>query len=179
MLEDRLLIWKFKAGDSAALARIYDKYKKPLLRIATGLLNQDSSAEDIVHDVFLWLAQSPEKVRLHGNLRSFLATCVVNRVRNLNRTGRQRQKNAQQNTGAAGSEYPEPERWIMANEQRAKLNDRLARLPEQQREVVILHLQGGMRFREIAKSQDASINTVLSRYRYGLEKLKSLLNGEV
>ena len=85
MLEDTLLIWKFKAGDGAALARIYDKYRKPLLRIATGLLNREHQAEDIVHDVFLWLAHSPEKVRLHGNLRSFLATCVVNRVRTATR----------------------------------------------------------------------------------------------
>ena len=38
---------------------------------------------------------------------------------------------------------------------------------------------GKMKFREIAKSQHASINTVQSRYRYGLEKLRSLLNGEV
>ncbi|UCD53656.1 MAG: hypothetical protein JSW27_17745 [Phycisphaerales bacterium] len=44
---------------------------------------------------------------------------------------------------------------------------------------MVLHLQVGMKFREIAVSQDVSINTVRSRYRYGLERLRSLLNGTV
>jgi RNA polymerase sigma factor (sigma-70 family) len=55
----------------------------------------------------------------------------------------------------------------------------MAELPYQQREVIILHFQGGMRFKAIAKSQDVSINTIQSRYRYGLDKLRSLLNSEV
>ncbi len=51
----------------------------------------------------------------------------------------------------------------------------MAQLPYDQREAIILHLQSGMRFREIANCQNVSINTILSRYRYGLEKLRSLL----
>ena len=42
-----------------------------------------------------------------------------------------------------------------------------------------LHLYGDMRFREIAEWQKTSVKTVQSRYRYGLEKLRSVLNGEV
>jgi len=61
----------------------------------------------------------------------------------------------------------------------AKLNEALAQLAYEQREVVILHLQAGMRFRHIAKSQGVSINTVTSRYRYGLDRLRSLLDGEI
>lgn len=178
MLEDTLLIWKFKSGDGAALARIYEKYKKPLLRIATGLLNREHQAEDIVHDVFLWLARSPEKVRPHGNLRSFLATCVVNRVRNSNKAHWRQAADASAPAGTA-AEQPEPEQWLIASERRARLNAGLAELPYEQREVLVLHLQGQMKFREIAKSQAVSINTVQSRYRYGLEKLRSLLDGEL
>ena len=55
----------------------------------------------------------------------------------------------------------------------------MARLPYEQREVVILHLRAGMKFRQIAKLQDISINTIKGRYRYGLDKLRSILNGEV
>jgi RNA polymerase sigma-70 factor (ECF subfamily) len=53
------------------------------------------------------------------------------------------------------------------------------KVPYEQREVVILHLQGGRTFRQIAESQDMPVSTIQSRYRYGLEKLRSLLNGEV
>jgi len=178
MLEDTLLIWKFKSGDSAALARIYDKYRKPLLRIATGLLQREHQAEDIVHDVFLWLARSPEKVKLQGNLRSFLATCVVNRVRNSNKVHRRQEADAPV-IGAEAPKPSQPQRWLIASERRAVLNAALAQLPYEQCEVLVLHLQGQMKFREIAKSQAVSINTVQSRYRYGLEKLRSLLDGEV
>jgi RNA polymerase sigma-70 factor (ECF subfamily) len=52
-------------------------------------------------------------------------------------------------------------------------------LAEEQRQVVALHVLGSLRFREIARQTGVSINTVQSRYRYGLAKLHSLLNGEV
>lgn len=179
MLEDMLLVWKFKAGDSEALGRIYDKYRKRLLRTAAGLLTRADAAEDVVHDLFLWLARSPEKVRLRGNLRSFLVTCVANRARNANKAGRTRVAARLDDAGPVVCEGPRPERWLIAGEQLQRLNGALAELPYEQREVIVLHLQGGMTFREIAKEQGASINTALSRYRYGLDKLRSLLNGEV
>ena len=179
MLEDKLLIWKFKSGDEAALACIYEKYKNDLLRIAAGLLNRTSAAEDIVHDVFVSLAQSADKLRLSGNLKGYLATCVVNRVRNSNRARNRRQDVSLDETEPVMSDSDNPERWIVRNEKLDRLNAAMAQLPYAQREVVILHVQGGMKFRAIAKSQNASINTVQSRYRYGIDKLRSLLNSEV
>ncbi len=179
MLEDALLIWRFKSGDGTALARIYEKHRGNLLRIAAALLNRNGLAEDVVHDVFLWLAQSPDKVRLRGNVRSFLATCVVNRVRNLNKAGQRRETLPSDEAATVASDDPGPERWMMASERLATLRRALAQLPYEQREVVILHVHGGIRFREIARSQDVSINTVQSRYRYGLEKLRTELNGEL
>ncbi len=179
MIEDKLLIWKFKSGDEAALARIYEKYKGDLLRIAAGLSNQASAAEDLVHDVFVTLAQSADKLKLSGNLKGYLATCVVNRVRNSNRIRKRQQTVGLDETEPVVSDSDKPERWIVRNEELDKLNNAMAQVPYAQREVVILHVQGGMKFRAIAKSQNASINTVQSRYRYGLDKLRSLLNGEV
>jgi len=55
----------------------------------------------------------------------------------------------------------------------------MGKLPYEQREVVILHLRAGMRFREIARLQGISVNTIKGRYRYGLDKLRSILNGEM
>jgi RNA polymerase sigma-70 factor (ECF subfamily) len=54
----------------------------------------------------------------------------------------------------------------------------IGELPYEQREVVLLHHHGGLKFAQIAKSQEVSINTVLGRYRYGMEKLKSRMNSE-
>jgi RNA polymerase sigma-70 factor (ECF subfamily) len=179
MIEDKLLIWKLKSGDRVALTRVYEKYKNDLLRIASGLSNRTSVAEDIVHDVFVSLAQSPERLQLSGNLRAYLATCVANRVRNSNRAGQRQQMIRLDEAEPAAPDSDRPERWIIRNEELDSLNNAMAQLPYPQREAVILHMQGGMKFRAIAKSQNVSINTVQSRYRYGLDKLRSVLDGEV
>ena len=179
MIEDKLLIWKFKCDDKAALARIYEKYKIDLLRIATGLVNDMSVAEDIVHDVFVTFAQSSDKLKLGGNLKGYLITCVANHARNNRRVCQRRQAVSFDEVNPVTLDLNEPERWIIHNEELDKLNKAMVQIPYQQREVVIMHLQGGMKFRAIAKSQNVSINTVQSRYRYGLDKLRSLLNSEV
>ncbi len=179
MLEDTLLIWKLKSGDVAALTRVYEKYKNDLLRIALGLSNQASEAEDIVHDLFLSLAKSPQNLKLSGNLKAYLATCVANRARNSNRAGQRHETLALDEAEAVTPDSHGPDRWIVQNEELQRLNNAMAQLPYAQRETVILHVQGAMKFKAIAKSQNASINTVQSRYRYGLDKLRSLLNSEV
>jgi RNA polymerase sigma-70 factor, ECF subfamily len=55
----------------------------------------------------------------------------------------------------------------------------MADLPCEQQEILILRLHENLKFREIARLQGVSVKTVQSRYRYGLEKLRALLNAEV
>jgi RNA polymerase sigma factor (sigma-70 family) len=179
MLEDRLLIYKFRRGSSAALRRIYEKYKAPLLRLALSLLNDSAAAEDVVHDCFVSFAQSPQQVKIDGNLKSYLATCVVNRVRNANKAGHRQASNSLSEAEPVISRLKRPEQWLIDNERIKRLNGALAQLSYEQREVLSLHLQGGIKFRAIADLQGVSINTVQSRYRYGLDKLRSILNGDM
>lgn len=72
-----------------------------------------------------------------------------------------------------------PVQTAIRQEELQRVNCALAELPYQQREVIALRLTGNMRFRAIAELQNVSVKTVLSRYRYGLDKLRSLLDGEV
>ena len=81
MLEDEKLKWQFKCGSPQALARIYEKYVDTLLTLAMGLLNDAAEAEDVVQDVFVSFAKSSNGFTLRGNLRAYLTTAVVNRVR--------------------------------------------------------------------------------------------------
>jgi RNA polymerase sigma-70 factor (ECF subfamily) len=178
-MEDKLLIWKFKRGSTDALCRIYDKYKDHLLKISAALVNDKSLAEDAVHDVIVSFAQSAKSVKVTGNLKSFLATCVANRVRNINGCSRLRGTVDLIQAENAISRSPRPEQWIADNEQLDRLNNALSQLPYEQREVITLHLHGGIKFIKIADMQQTSINTVQSRYRYGLDKLRSLLDCEV
>ncbi len=67
----------------------------------------------------------------------------------------------------------------MDGEELRQLSNAMAQLPYEQREAITLHLYGGMKFREIGVLQEVSIKTAQSRYRCGLEKLRSILNSEV
>ncbi len=179
MIEDMLLIWKFKSGDKAALARIYEKYKCDLLRVAAALLTRTTLAEDIVHDVFISFAQAADRLRISGNLKGYLITSVVNRVRNVNYEQARQTVTQPEQLKSLNEDCQRPEQWLIATEEFARIRNAMAVLPYEQREAVTLHLYGEMTFVAIAESQNASINTVQSRYRYGLDKLRSLLNGEV
>ena len=178
MVEDSLLVWRFNRGSKDAMRRIYEKYKDDLLGLAVTLLRDRSVAEDIVHDVFVSFARSCGTFRLNGTLKGYLSTCVANgaRDRNRSKSGRDTGLDAAE---AAGSNSPGPAEYAVGCEESDKLEDLLGRLPYEQREVIVLHLHHGMRFREIAKALDVSINTVQSRYRYGLDKLRSIVNSEV
>jgi RNA polymerase sigma factor (sigma-70 family) len=68
-----------------------------------------------------------------------------------------------------------PERALVLSEEQQHLARTLEQLPYEQREVLVLRYFGDLKFKAIAKSQGVSINTVQGRYRYGLEKLRSLL----
>ncbi len=177
MIEDRLLLYRFKRGDSDALRRIYEKYEVYLLTVATALLNDMSVAEDVLHDLFVAFAESAHKIRLKGNLRSFLATCVANRCRDLMR---KQNRNPESLNKAAlfTSDEKGPEPAAVFNERLERVASAIALLPYEQREVVVLHLTAGLMFKQIAGLQKVSVNTVQSRYRYGIDKLRSILKGE-
>ena len=90
MIEDKLLIYRFKQDHNGALRQIYDKYKVELLKLAVVLTGNVDKAEDVVHDVFVRFAQSAERIRITGSLRNYLITSVINRVRNIHRDSKRR-----------------------------------------------------------------------------------------
>ncbi|HUW17995.1 MAG TPA: sigma-70 family RNA polymerase sigma factor [Sedimentisphaerales bacterium] len=178
MQEDTRLIWRLKRGEREALRRLYEKYKNKLLAIAALLLNDGNAAEDIVHDVFVSLAAGIRWFEFRGKLENYLITCVVNRVRDRFRR-KQYEVVEIRRLGQIGSNSPGPEQSAMFSEETQLLMDGLARLPFEQREVIILHLKGGMKFREIAAAQGVPVSTAQARYRYGLDKLRFVLNAGV
>ena len=176
-MEDKLLVLRCKLHSKAALTRIYEKYKRHLLILAVALLNDTSRAEDVVHDVFVGFVERLEDFELTGSLKSYLATCVANRARNVNRARHRR-------AVAAGCAEPvarpsdEPGRSVTCNEELERLAEAMGRLPYEQREVILLHMHAGVTFTAIAAERNTSVNTVKSRYRYGIDKLRSIFNHE-
>jgi len=180
LIVDKLLVTRCKRGSRDALRRIYEKYRDDLLILAIALSHDVGLAEDAVHDVFVAFAQNVASFELTGSLNAYLAKCVANRVRDLMRTNRSRAKALSPEQACAAEQVlNEPIRLVACNEELRLLSSALAELPHEQREVIALHIHGQMRFRVIAKSLDISVNTVKGRYRYGIRKLRSILNGEI
>ena len=178
MIEDKLLLWKFKRGSSAALERIYDKYERYLLTVATGLLNDVHAAEDVLHDFFVSFVKSPDKIRINGNFRSYLAICVANLAKNALKK-RKLGPTGLEDGDLFEADSVNPAASAIQNEKNAIINAALAQLSYEQREIIILHIHGGMKFTQIAQFRNISVNTVRSRYRYGIDKLRSLVDCEV
>jgi RNA polymerase sigma factor (sigma-70 family) len=178
MWEDRYLILRFNRGDRGVLHRIYDKYKDDLVSLAAALLLDVSLAEDVVHDVFIAFLTSAERFRLTGSLKGYLATCVANRARNVNKAARRHGGPALEDVPEPVCEAAPPEQAAVFGEQFGQLTAALQHLPYEQREVLLLRSQGGLRFAAIAKAQGVSINTVQGRYRYAVDKVRSMLDSE-
>jgi RNA polymerase sigma-70 factor (ECF subfamily) len=182
MLEDKLLARRFKKGSRAALRRIYEKYYDYLLTVATALLHDVNAAEDVVHDSFLKLSESAHLLNPRRSLKWYLVACVSNRARDKLR-GKLRSRRHEAGGLDEALSLPsgdcEPASAAIRNEEMRIISDALEQLPYEQREVVVLRTRGRMTFKAIAELRQVSIRTVHSRYHYGLNKLKTLLNGQL
>ncbi len=176
MSDDKHLLKRIRCGDKDALRRIYEKYRDDLFTVAVSLLQDVHLAEDCLQDVFVSFADSAG-FNIRHNLKGYLISCVANRARD-----RLRKKTIQLDCplGELGSLATStgPADKVIDSEESVRVFRALAKLPYQQREVFILHVQGEMKFREIAKLQNISIRTAQSRYRYGVEKLRAILEKE-
>ena len=116
--------------------------------------------------------------RLSGTLKGYLSTCVANGARDRNRL-RSRRDVGLDAAETVQSDSDDPVEHAIDSDQSGRLTQLLGRVTYEQREVIVLHLHHEMRFKEIAEALGISINTVQSRYRYGLEKLRSIMNSMV
>jgi RNA polymerase sigma-70 factor (ECF subfamily) len=116
---------------------------------------------------------------LTGSLKGYLATCVANRARNVNKSGRRRSGLPLEDTSDVACPEPLPEQAAILGEEFGRLSAALLELPYEQREVLLLRSLSRMRFAAIAETQGVSINTAQGRYRYAVEKLRALLDCEV
>ena len=176
MLRDRILIRKAKRGERRAFGQIYKKYRDTLLTVAMSLSGDPELAQDVVQDVFVKFVESLDGFELRGRLKGYLATCVANRTRD-----RLRQMARADSVGqdGRGTSQGQPLDLAVQNEQLHRLAKALEQLPYEQREVIALKAHGGMSFRAIARQRGIRLGTVQSRYRYGLDRLRELLNGKV
>lgn len=179
MDEDSQLMLRLRVGDAGALRRVYEKYKDDLLTVAVWIVGDRGAAEDCLHDVIVALATHAGRLHVQSSLRRYLVTSVANRARDQLR----RKARWAAHAPLIGSDHETPEDLssdpafgMMQREEVHLLHLALAELPPEQRIVITLRLHGDLSFEEIAREEGVSNNTVRSRYRYGLDKLRSSLS---
>jgi len=169
------------AAASADFASLYDSLAGRLLGAARTLGCTGTEAEDIVHDLFVRLVRSGACLGDVDDPEAYAFTSLrhaVSRSRQrkalertaIERIGRARQADGRMVLEAAANAADEPD---------VRLARALAGLPEAQREVVALKIDGGLTFAQIAKVTNVSLNTAAGRYRYALDKLRAALAVEV
>jgi len=146
MIEDRLLMLKFRKGSVEALARIYEKYKNDLLKLAVILSNDAGAAEDIVQDVFSNFARLAPTIKHVKNLKGYLTVAVVNQVRNHIRDCKRKNTTTLDDSDEVVSKLQRPEQWVILSEQLKLLSRAMAGIPYEQREVITLYMQGHITF---------------------------------
>ena len=160
--------------DQNHLESIYDEYSKGLYCYFLSFTRCDADAADLLQDIFVKLARNPRCLDRVESARSFLFRMAHNLAVDWSRRGKSRRERVE---GLAAeplsilSELADPDAECF----RTRLEAALATLPEEQRSAVYLKLWGELSAEEIGKVCGVSANTVWSRYRYGLEKLRRIL----
>jgi RNA polymerase sigma-70 factor (ECF subfamily) len=160
--------------DSLDIERLYDAHAQALFSFLLNLVRNEADTRDILQEIFVKLARKPELLTGVRNEQSYLIRLAHNMAIDLIRRRTTREKHHEQIASEifgifAATEKPDEAAYRMA------LEAALVELQVEQRAVVHLKLWEGLTFDRIAEDLELSPNTVASRYRYGLNKLRELL----
>jgi len=146
--------------DRDSVRQLYEKHARGLLAYACTFVASFATAEDVLHQVFERLLRGD--LAITGAPVAYLYRAVRNASLNKIRD--------------RAGEVEFDEGWLDSpsgmEHTAIELQSALRELPEQQREVILLHVWGKMSFEEVASALEIPPNTAASRYRYGLSKLR-------
>lgn len=156
------------------LEQIYDAHADALYAFLMHLLAHESDVRDVMQDLFCRIAKRPDLLSTANQERPFLIR-MAHRMAIDNLRRRDARSRAHTSLGKLGEPCMNPIQDQDESSIQTELAQALNTLPGDQSAVIHLKLKEEMTFEQIAKALDISQNTAASRYRYGLEKLRSLL----
>jgi RNA polymerase sigma-70 factor, ECF subfamily len=183
---DRDLVSRMARGDEKALAELYDRFGNLAYSLAFQILSNGADAEEVVTDAFVqaWsnaASFDPARASVPAWLSMIARTRALDRLRSSKRRGQLLEKAVQATPENEGSALPiaslglEPDKHAEQSDLRARVNQTLATLPENQRKVIELAFFKGMSHSEIAAALNEPLGTVKTRVRTALTKLRASL----
>ena len=180
-LPDQQLIHLFMSGDASALENLIVRHKDKIYTSIFLLVKDKYLAEDIFQDVFIRVIDTirsgryteegkflPWAMRIAHNL-------CVDHFRKVKRTTAIKTGDDRDIFEVINFSEDGVDRRMMQRQSHGRVREMLDRLPEDQREVIILRHYAELSFKEIATLTDCSINTALGRMRYGLINLRKMM----
>jgi RNA polymerase sigma-70 factor (ECF subfamily) len=155
------------------LEELYDRYGEKLYNYLVLRLGSCQDAEDTLQEAFCRFSRYSVRWKWIKDPKAFVFKVVRNEANRF-----LKRKIMQKKTLELDSEYKNAISSILRGpdeQSEGFLAESLARLPGNQREVVLLKVFEGMTFKEIARVCKISENTAASRYRYGLSKLRQIM----
>ncbi len=159
------------------VAALYDEHAASVYHYLLAMLGSHAQAEDALQSVFLELVRRPGTLDGIQSPRTYLLTMARHHAA---RTRRSTQRRSSVEEEAGRSRLLEATATAQVDpEEAARLQQAILALPDEQREVLVLKAFEGLSHREIGLVLGVPENTVASRYRYALEKLRQQLSGKL
>lgn len=168
-LSDDALVALFRRGDTDAFGQLYQRHRRGLYGYAVSLTGSEAPAADAVQDLWLAFLENVDRLADVANVRAYLYRSLRNKV--MDGFRKDKRELPQQE-----ARLVQPRDTVAGREEAERMNQALMRLPEEQREVVLLRIYGEMKFNDIAEVLQTSTKTVESRHRLALEKLRQMLS---
>ena len=165
-------------SDPTTFASMYDTHPRGVYGAALRILNDPARAQDVAQDVFLRVWRNPKRFDAsRGELGSYLRLMARSRALDLWREGQAAGRARDRLEVVVAQDEPRvddrPSALVEREEDREVVREALRRLPEAQREALVLAYWGGMTADQIARRSGVPLGTAKSRIRLGLAKLRS------
>ena len=157
---------KISEGDMSALTVVYDCMARQMFTLALSILKSYADAEDAMQETFLKVIQSINTYRKNGNARAWLLSITRNTAIDI-----MRKKN--NSLCVEDTAFVSKESKDFA--EKIAIEDALMTLAREDREIVVLKIVSGLKFREISQLTELPLTTVQKRYQRALKKLKTQL----
>lgn len=175
--DDEALMLAYAAGDVAAFQVLYARHRGPLFRHLARRLRDTALAEEFFQDTWQRVIAARERYQPEAKFSTWLYQIAHNRVADHWRAKLHR-PDAPADASERAERQPDPDtpdRSLSAFEERRRLQLALEELPDEQREVVLLRLEQELSLEEIGEITGVGRETVKSRLRYAMDKLRARL----
>ncbi len=180
---DTALMERYREGDTAAFAILYQRHKGPLYRYFLRQCGTQAQAEELFQDVWLHLIRSRKRYEVRAKFTTYLFRLAHNRLVDAYRRQSHRHETAwDADTDPLGETSSVDmreglEHQVHVRQQAKQLMTLLTDLPLPQREAFLLREESGMSLEEIAETTQVNRETAKSRVRYAIARLQRGLRG--